>query len=65
MSKLSFEQLIAKLNGFGRHSGKSWALTMVERLYITIHFLLLTVYRPALGVLFWLVKELLVKLFMR
>ena len=63
MSKLSFEQLITELNG--RHSGKSWALTMVERLYIIIHFLLLTAYRPALGTLFWLIKELLVKLFMR
>ena len=63
MSKLSFKQLIAELNG--HHSGKSWALMMVERLYITIHFLLLTAYRPALGILFWLIKELLIKLFMR
>ena len=29
MSKLSFEQLFTELNG--RHSGKSWALTMVGR----------------------------------
>ena len=36
MSKLSFKQLITELNG--HHSGKSWALMMVERLYITIHF---------------------------
>ena len=36
MSKLSFKQLITELNG--HHSGKSWALMMVERLYITINF---------------------------